>query len=149
MSDREKLLEQTGIMIDHIVKGLEDIDEEKKLGIMERCGEACAEVGDLAVAKKIAEETEDVDEIVARANDEILWCGEWTREGNEISAVCDYCGCPLVRQGVVKLTGTFCYCSRGWVRSIFETLMNRRVKIELEKAIGLGDDVCKYNVYFD
>ena len=66
-----------------------------------------------------------------------------------ISAVCDYCGCPLVRQGVVKLTGTFCYCSRGWVRSIFETLMNRRVKIELEKAIGLGDDVCKYNVYFD
>ena len=71
MSDREKLLEQTGSMIDHIVKGLEDLDEETKLGIMERCGEACAEVGDLSVAKKIAEETEDIDEIVARANDEI------------------------------------------------------------------------------
>jgi hypothetical protein len=148
MSDREKLLEQTGRMIDHIVKGLEDIDEEKKLGIMERCGEACAEVGDLAVAKKIAKETGDIDEIVVRANNEILWCGEWAREGNVISAVCDHCGCPLVRQGVVKLTGTFCYCSRGWVRAIFEALLTRSVKVELEKAIGLGDDVCKYNVRF-
>ena len=148
MSYRGILLEQTGRMIDHIVKGLEGLDEETRLGIMERCGEACAEVGDLAVAKKIAEETDDVDEIVARANDEILWCGEWTREGNEISAVCDYCGCPLVRQGIVKLTGTFCYCSRGWVRAIFEALLKRLVKVELEKAIGLGDDVCKYTVHF-
>ncbi|MCW3978960.1 MAG: DUF6144 family protein [Candidatus Bathyarchaeota archaeon] len=148
MSDREKLLEQTGRMIDHIVKGLEGLDEETKLGIMERCGEACAEVGDLTVAKKIAAETDDIDEIVARANGEILWCGKWAREGNVISAVCNYCGCPLVRQGVVELTGTFCYCSRGWVRAIFETLLKKPVKVELEKAIGLGDDICKYNVYF-
>lgn len=148
MSDREKLLEQTGRMIDRIVKGLEGLDEETRLGIMEGCGEACAEVGDLAVARKIADETDDVDEIVARANGEILWCGKWVRDGNVISAVCNYCGCPLVRQGVVELTGTFCYCSRGWVRAIFETLLKRTVEVELEKAIGLGDDVCKYNVHF-
>ncbi len=148
MSDREKLLEQTGRMIDNMVKGLEGLDEGTMLGIMERCGEACAEVGDLEVARKITEETEDIDEIVARANEEILWCGKWARNGNEISAVCTYCGCPLVRQGVVELTGTFCYCSRGWVKSIFGTLLKRPVEVELEKAIGLGDDVCKYNVYF-
>jgi len=71
MSDRENLLRQTGRMIDLIVEGLEDADEETRLRIMERCGEACAEVGDLGVARKIAEETDDIDEIVARANDEI------------------------------------------------------------------------------
>jgi predicted hydrocarbon binding protein len=48
----------------------------------------------------------------------------------------------------VKLTGTFCYCSVGWVRTIFEALLRRPVEVELEKAIGLGDDVCKYNVRF-
>jgi len=148
LSDKESLLRQTGRMIDHIVRGLEEVDQETRLRIMERCGEACAEVGDLHIAVKIAEEIDDLDEIVSRANKEIAWCGEWVREGDEITAVCRQCGCPLVRQGIVELTGTFCYCSRGWVKAIFEALLKRPVKVELEKAIGLGDDVCKYTVHF-
>ncbi len=148
MSDRESLLRQTGRVIDHIVRGLEEVDEETKLRIMEKCGEACAQVGDLHIAVKIAEETDDLDEIVLRANTEIAWCGEWVREGNEITAVCRQCGCLLVRKGIVELAGAFCYCSRGWVKAIFEALLKRPVKVELEKAIGLGDDVCKYMVHF-
>jgi len=148
MIDRESLLRQTGRMIDLIVEGLEGADEETKLRIMERCGEACAEVGDLGIARKIAEETDDIDEIVAKANDEIAWCGKWTKEGDMITAVCTYCGCPLVRQGVVKLTGTFCLCSRGWVKAIFEVMLKRPVMVELEKAIGFGDGICKYNVHY-
>ena len=147
MSDKESLLRQTGRMIDHIVRGLEEVDEETRLRIMERCGEACAEVGDLDIARKIAEETDDLDEIVSRANVEIAWCGEWVREGDEITAVCKQCGCPLVRHGVIELTGTFCYCSRGWVKAIFEALLKNPVEVELERAIGLGDDVCKYTVH--
>lgn len=147
MSDKESLLRQTGRMIDYIVRGLEGVDQETMLGIMERSGEACAEVGDLDVARKIAEETDDVDEIVSRTNGEIAWCGKWVNEGDEITAVCNRCGCPLVRHGIVELTGTFCYCSRGWVKAIFETLLKKPVKVELEKAIGLGDDVCKYTVH--
>jgi len=148
MSYKEGLLRQTGRMIDFIVAGLEGVDEGTRLKIMERCGEACAETGDLRIARKIAEETEDIDEIVARANDEIAWCGEWVRDGERIMAVCTSCGCPLVRRGVVNLTGTLCLCSRGWVRAIFEALLERPVVVELEKAIGMGDDVCKYNVRF-
>jgi hypothetical protein len=115
---------------------------------MERSGEACAINGSLPIARWIAEETTDVDEILAKANDWIPWCGEWVREGGIISATCHDCGCPLVQSDVVKLTGTFCYCSVGWVRTIFEALLRRPVEVELEKAIGLGDDVCKYNVRF-
>jgi predicted hydrocarbon binding protein len=53
-----------------------------------------------------------------------------------------------VRKGVVKLTGAFCFCSRGWVKAIFEALLKRPVRVELEKAIGFGDEVCKYNVNY-
>jgi len=147
-SDGERLLRQTGRMIDFIVKGLEGLDEETTQGIMERCGEACAETGDLGLARKIAEETGDIDQIIARANDEIAWCGRWTREGGTITAVCSTCGCPLVRRGIVELSGTFCLCSRGWVKAVFEALLKRPVRVELEKAIGRGDDVCKYNVHY-
>ena len=148
MIDRESLLRQTGRMIDLIVEGLEGADEETRLRIMERCGEACAEVGDLGIARKIAEETDDIDEIVAKTNDKIAWCGKWIKEGDKITAVCTYCGCLLVRQGVVKLTGTFCLCSRGWVKAIFEAMLKKPVMVELEKAIGFGDEVCKYNVHY-
>jgi predicted hydrocarbon binding protein len=135
-------------MIDFIVKGLDSLDEETTRGIMERCGEACAETGDLGLAMKIAEETEDIDQIIAKANDEIAWCGRWTREGGTITAVCATCGCHLVMRGIVELSGTFCLCSRGWVKAVFEALLKRPVRVELEKAIGRGDDVCKYNVHY-
>jgi hypothetical protein len=147
-SDGERLLKQTGRMIDFMVNGLEGLDEETAQRIMERCGEACAETGDLGLAKEIADETEDIEETIARANDEIAWCGKWTREGGTITAVCTACGCPLVRRGIVELSGTFCLCSRGWVKTVFEALLERPVRVELEKAIGRGDDVCKYNVHF-
>jgi predicted hydrocarbon binding protein len=147
-SDGERLLKQTGRMIDSMVKGLEGFDEETAQRIMERCGEACAVTGDLGLAKEIADETEDIDETIARANDEIAWCGRWVRNGNTITAVCTACGCPLVRRGIVELSGTFCLCSRGWMKTVFEALLERPVRVELEKAIGRGDDVCKYNVHF-
>jgi hypothetical protein len=43
--------------------------------------------------------------------------------------------------------GTYCYCSVGWVERIFKTLLKTPVKVELDKAIGFGDDVCKYVVH--
>lgn len=147
--EKTELLQRAGRTIDAIVKGLEDIDAEARKKIMERSGEACALYGSLPIAKRIAEETTDLDEILTRANDEIPWCGKWEREGDSISATCHDCGCPLVQSEVVNLTGTFCYCSVGWVRTIFKTLLRRPVEVELEKAIGLGDDMCKYNVDFE
>lgn len=115
---------------------------------MELCGEACArEDRDLEIAEQIAKETTGNEEILARVNKEIPWCGTWIRKGNRIHCVCVKCGCPLVRNKIVELTGTFCYCSRGWVKKSFETLFKKPVKVKLEKAIGLGDEVCKFVVY--
>ena len=146
MSNTERLLRRTGRMIEFIVAGLEKLDQATRLRIMERCGEACAEYEGLEIARKIAEETDDIDEIVERTNEEILWCGRWVREGDRITTVCTDCGCPLVRHRIVNLTGTFCLCSRGWVKAIFETLLKRPVEVELKKCIGRGDETCNFAV---
>ena len=148
MGDTMELLKQTGMMIDYIVEGIKNLDEETRLRIMEKCGEACAESTSLNIAEKIAEETEVIDLILFRANKEIPWCGKWVLSENKISSTCVECGCPLVRHGVVNLTETFCLCSRGWVKTIFEVLLRRPVDVELRKAIGRGDDTCRYDVYF-
>ena len=52
-----------------------------------------------------------------------------------------------MKNKVVELTATFCYCSKGWVKKIFETLLKKPVSVKLEKSFGLGNNVCKYIVY--
>ena len=143
--EKAKLLKRAGEILNSIIKGLDKVDLETRKKIMELCGEACARSdGDLKVAKRIAEEAVDEEEILARINKENIWCGTWTRKGNTIQTTCIKCGCPLVRNHVIDVTGTFCYCSRGWVKKIFETLLKKPVNVELEKSIGLGDKVCKF-----
>jgi len=147
LDEKTKLLKRAGRVINSIIKGLDEVDLETRQKIMEISGEACAVAGSLKIAKRIAEEAADEDEILTRMNKEIPWCSTWTRKGNIIQSTCVKCGCPLVRNKVVDLTGTFCYCSRGWVKKIFETLLKKPVNVELEKSIGLGDKVCKFVVY--
>jgi predicted hydrocarbon binding protein len=148
LDEKRKLLKRAGVVLSSIIKGLDEVDLETRKKIMELCGEACARSdGDLEIAKKIAEETVNEEEILERASKEILWCGTWTRKNNMIQSTCVKCGCPLVENKVVDLTGTFCYCSRGWVKKVFKALLKKRVSVELEKSIGFGDKVCKFVVH--
>lgn len=148
LDERAELIKLAGGMLNSIVEGLKDVDSETRLMIMEKAGEACAEAtGGLEIARRIAEGTTDIGEILERVNEEIPWCGSWTCRGGTVQSVCAECGCPLVRDKIVELTGTFCYCSRGWVKKIFKTLLKKPVEVELEKSIGLGDNVCKFVVY--
>jgi len=145
------LLKLAGDMINSILGGLDRVDLETRKGIMELCGETCAREElygpAIDIARRIAEEEEEEGEVLRRANEEISWCGKWARDGENIRCTCRECGCPLVRGGVVRPTGTFCYCSRGWVRTIFEALLKGPVRVELEEAIGFGDEVCRYVVH--
>jgi len=152
LEKKEKLLKLAGGLLNSIIKGLNGVDLETRKKIMQLCGETCAGEallggGDLDIAKKIVDEEVDEGEILKRTNRGILWCGTWTRKDNTIQATCTKCGCPLVKNKVVNLTGTFCYCSRGWVKKVFETLLKNPVSVELEKSIGLGNKVCKFIVY--
>ncbi|MFX0097140.1 MAG: DUF6144 family protein [Candidatus Hodarchaeota archaeon] len=151
LEKKEKLLRLAGDLLSSIVRGLNQIDLETRKKIMELCGEVCAKDifcgGGLDIAERIAEEEDNEERILERVNKEILWCGTWTKEGKSIQSICKECGCPLVKNRVVDLTGTFCYCSRGWVKKIFETLLNRPVDVKLEKSIGRGDKICKFVVH--
>jgi hypothetical protein len=73
-------------------------------------------------------------------------CGEWRRDGDAIVSVCERCGCPLVREGLVKLVPAFCECSRGFVGALFERVFGRPVSVVLKRAIGRSDPVCEFVV---
>jgi len=151
LRQKDVLLRLAGNALNAMLDGLSQTDEETRDRIMRICGEACAKEVHwgpaVEIAERIAREEEDLDRIIERANGEISWCGKWVRRGGLISSTCRECGCPLVRHGVVRNTGVFCLCSKGWVETVFGALLRRPVSVELEMALGLGDAECVYVVH--
>jgi predicted hydrocarbon binding protein len=64
----------------------------------------------------------------------------------KIHSVCAACGCPLVVEGYVEKSPTFCLCSRGWVKAAFSEALGQEVEVELKQAIGRGDECCEFLV---
>jgi len=57
-----------------------------------------------------------------------------------------YCMCPLVESGPPGLSPTFCLCSTGYVREIFERQLARPVTVELVESLKTGGRDCVFRV---
>ena len=56
------------------------------------------------------------------------------------------CFCPLVKGRSTLKSGTFCMCSQGWMKEVFETVSGKKVNVELEKTILRGSDCCAFKM---
>lgn len=147
-SGKQRLLfHRAGVFSNGIIEGVSKLDEKAKQDIMENCGKVCATVtGNLAVAEELAGLPISLEEKLDRLNKSDVWCARWVYDGEYFEAVCSQCGCPLVTEGVVELTGTMCLCSRGWVKTVFETLLWGEVTVDILESIGLGGEKCVFRV---
>ena len=124
------------------------LNDTTKKRLLELCGRTCAvHYGSIEMAQSIAKSTAQIDERLDQVNQKIAWCGKWVREKDTITSVCESCGCPLVRDGLVTLSPMFCNCSRGYVKAVFEAILGGPVIVELEQTIGRGDPICRYTVH--
>jgi predicted hydrocarbon binding protein len=124
------------------------VEEGTRARLIESCGRACAlHYNAVEQARRIQSNAQDIDERLEQVNRQIPWCGSWRREEGTLTTICIECGCPLVREGWVKLLPAFCDCSRGWVQAVFEAVLDMPVRVELTQAIGRGDPVCRFVVY--
>jgi predicted hydrocarbon binding protein len=148
MSDRDFEVELLRKWVQSLLATLDDeFDRETQARLLETCGRTCAaHHGDLDKARGLGSSSEDIDRLLEQLNGQFDWCGEWRRDGDAIVSVCERCGCPLVREGLVKLVPAFCECSRGFVGALFERVFGRPVSVVLKRAIGRSDPVCEFVV---
>lgn len=121
----------------------EQVDGETTVAVLERCGRSCITDSMVKRAKECRAEAESDAEFLDRLGQ--IW-RHLERAGDEVYVVYPRCYCPLVKDFPGKLSATWCNCSRGWVKQLFEKALNRPVQVDLLQSIRQGDPVCRFRV---
>ena len=118
------------------------LDQGTKAALMESCGRACARLGAIGSAEKCQG---DVDKLVTTLE---RWIGEGNaqRDGDVVHVVYPRCLCHLVAKGPERLPDTYCLCSRGWLKEMFETVVNHPVEVALLESVKRGAKQCRFTV---
>jgi len=129
------------------MSGLEkNVDEKTLARILEQCGRQCQSQSFIKKAKGLYEKSESIDDFLEKLGRAYK---HLHREGEEVYIVYPRCYCSQVnRIPKGKLSGTYCNCSRGWAKALFEGAVGRPVEVIMEKSIINGDSECKFRVMF-
>ncbi len=122
------------------------VDEPTRQAIMQACGRQCIGASILDKARKLARTASDLDDLLARLNQAHLGGGHLERKGDVIHASYDRCYCGSVNQTKTAFSPTYCHCSCGWYRQLFETLLEQPVTVELVSSIIQGDESCRFKI---
>lgn len=121
-----------------------NVDEKTKAKILEQCGRQCQSQSFVEKARKIYQQSKNVDEFIDKLSQAYK---HLHREGDNVYITYPRCYCPFVNKTPRnKLSWTYCNCSRGWAKQLFEGALGRPVEIVLEKSIVHGDDQCRFKV---
>ena len=129
-----QLLDQTG-------------DEETSWQIMETCGRRCIGATTSEKARRLLRDSPDLDSWLDRLNEAHIGGGHLLREGSAIHAVYDRCYCGSVSKAKEVISNTYCRCSCGWYRQLFETALGQPVQVELLGSIISGEERCRFLIH--
>lgn len=128
-----------------LVAGLDKhVDKETLKKVLEQCGRQCQSNSFVEKARGIYQKSKDLDEFLA----EFAKVYEnLHREGDDVYIIYPKCYCPLVKNiPPGKLSATYCNCSRGWAKALFEGALKRPVEVIMEESIKKGDEQCKFKI---
>ena len=70
----------------------------------------------------------------------------YVKNRNRLRIADGYCLCPLVEKGPEGLSGTYCQCSVGYVREMFESTTRRKAQVELLESLKRGGKACRFKI---
>ncbi|NIO36417.1 hypothetical protein GTO27_01795 [Candidatus Bathyarchaeota archaeon] len=128
-----------------IIEGLDEhVDEETRREILERCGRQCQSQSFIKKAQSIYRKSKNVDEFLDEFKKVYR---QLRREGDNVYIIYPKCYCSFVNKiPHEKLSATYCNCSRGWAKALFEGVLGKSVEVIMEKSIVNGDDECKFRL---
>jgi predicted ArsR family transcriptional regulator len=129
----------------NLIDGLDkNVDEETKAKILEQCGRQCQSQSFIKKARGIYQKSKDINDFLDRLGQGYK---HLHREGDKIYIVYPKCYCSQVNKiPRGKLSWTYCNCSRGWAKALFEGTLGRPVQVLRKETILHGDKQCKFEI---
>jgi predicted hydrocarbon binding protein len=128
-----------------LIAGLDEhVDEETRAKVLEQCGRQCQSQSFIKKARDIYQKSENIDEFLDNFRQVYK---HLHRDGDEVYIVYPKCYCSHVNKiPPGKLSATYCNCSRGWAKALFEGALGRPVEVIMEESIVKGDKQCKFRI---
>lgn len=126
--------------VKNTMKRLEDNFDKstiKKIRMNCQCGYGMNEK--LALLKELFESSSSLEEFAS--HDKAKAVGLSFRNG-ELYLQFSYCPCPMLAEVDKLETNTWCQCTTGYSKVIFEKAFGCEVDVELLKSVKMGDDIC-------
>jgi predicted hydrocarbon binding protein len=131
----------------HWVKDLMDqadiqLTEPQRKALMEARGRSCAKSG---AARRAEPFKGKLDEFVADLASH-MGKDAVRREGDVIEVSYPRCFCPLVAEAKEPLSASYCFCSAGWLKEVYETVSGKPVTVQILETVKRGGKLCRFDV---
>ncbi len=127
-------------LIDLLKEAKGHIDEERLASILENRGRVCIGPTYIKKAKDAAKDTKDTTEFLSKLEKTVRTLH---REGDKVYIVYPKCYCHKIKGFKGDIPDSYCYCSVGWVKEMFEQALGRPVEVKLEASVLRGDKACR------
>jgi len=128
-----------------LVDGLDKhVDSETTAKVLEQCGRQCQSQSFVKKAKDIYKKSKDINDFLDKFGKIYK---HLHREGDKVYIVYPKCYCSHVNKiPKGKLSATYCNCSRGWTKALFEGALGRPVEVIMKETIVKGDKQCRFQI---
>jgi len=128
-----------------LIAGLDKyVDEETRAKVLEQCGRQCQSLSFIKKAKDIYKKSKNINDFLDKFGHVYR---HLHREGDKVYIIYPKCYCSHVNKiPHGELSATYCDCSRGWVKALFEGALGKPIEVITEETIVKGDKQCKFQI---
>jgi hypothetical protein len=143
-TDMAQCVKEVMIQFDQVVP-----DKKKRDAVMEKLGNSCFHNFFAKIAEDVKKRSNGIEEIIQNIN--IASGGEHFKLiKNKIHATFNQCLCQVgVKETVEPISKTYCSCSLGWMKSLFNLLLEQNFSVELIESVVSGGENCRFLINLD
>ena len=135
------------------------LDSAVREKIMHNCGKACYQGAhgkgptEPPKPENVAKFMEGMkkylgEEAIKQEGDQMVVLFKYTANHRGLKVADGYCLCPILEDAPKDISPTYCLCSVGYVREMFEQRIGKPVHVELIDSVLRGAKGCNFKVTF-
>jgi len=107
-------------------------------------GNTCFNNFSAKIAEDVKKNSNGIAEIIQNLNN-LAGEEQFKLKDNKVFATFNQCLCQIgVKETEEPISKTYCSCSLGWMKSLFNTLLDKSFKVELLESIVSGGKNCRF-----